>query len=355
MDRKSYETFLKNTDFKEAAIFGLSSRAKACFNWFAEYYPAVNIVAFIPDSKTDLQEFCGKSVLSFDYIKDHPEMVIIYAERDISEIESLKKKNELKNTFFIFYYVKPYLDTRNISYSEKEVRVLYQPNDLETQLFLDNFFLAKSYDWCMLLPIDALDWVAKYNKRYWDTTDNDLSAYDELTFLDCGAYTGDSLEDFYRQYSKSFRSAYVLEADKTKQTALENTVSALGIAGSTKIIMQGVSDEAGDYFVENAGTTSGRVVSTGEQEAQTVRIDDLNIQPIGRLCIKMDIEGLEMSALKGAAETIKRYTPEMAICIYHQTADIFEIPAYIKSLCPTYKFIIRGGVHTVCYCSTERF
>jgi len=261
----------------------------------------------------------------------------------------------MKNLFCIFYYAKPYFDTRNISYLEKEIRLLYQHSDQETSLFLDNFFLSQSFDWCMLLPIEALNWVARYNKRYWDRIDNDLSFYDDLTFLDCGAYTGDSLEDFYRQYNKSFRFAYALEVDETKRTALEDTIAALGITSATKIIMQGVSDEAGKYFVENVGTTSGKIVLAGEQEARTVRIDDLNIQVIGELCIKMDIEGLEMSALKGAAETIKKYLPEMAICIYHQTADIFEIPTYIKSLCNEYKFIIRGGVHTVCYCSTERF
>ena len=207
----------------------------------------------------------------------------------------------------------------------------------------------------MLLTLDSLDRIARYNKKYWDISDNDLNIYDELTFMDCGAYTGDSLEDFAKQYGAKLKYAYALEADNTKQEALKNTALALGIADSTQIIMKGVNDIAGDFFVENVGLTTGKVVEDGKHLAQTVRVDDLDIQPIGKLCIKMDVEGFEMPALKGAAEVIKKFKPELAICIYHQTADIFEIPKYIRSLCPDYKFIIRGGVHAVCYGSTSRF
>lgn len=355
MNKENYEMYIRNLTLRDVLIYGLSSHAKVCCEWIAEHFPDTKIAGFIPDTSTDKTFFCDRPILSFDQVKHTPETAILYAERDICEVESLIKKYGLKNTFFIFYYAKPYFDTRDISYPESEIRRLYQAGDTETQQYLDNLFLAKSYGWCMLLPAESAGWVARYNKRYWDKADNDLSLYNEMTLLDCGAFTGDSLEDFHKQYGNKLRYAYALEADKTKQSALQNTVSTLGMENKANILILGVSDEAGDYFVENAGTTSGRVVLTGEQETQTIRIDDLNIEPIGKLCIKMDIEGLEMPALKGSAETIKKLKPEMAICIYHQTADIFEIPTYIKSLCPDYKFTIRGGVHSVCYCSTERF
>ena len=355
MNRVSYNEFISNIDFKKVAIYGLSTRAKACLDWLYKHFPKIEIVGFIADSKTNLQMINKKPIVSLDYIKQNPDITVIYAERDIFNIEKLKAEYDIGNPFFIYYYVNPYLDTRDISYPDEEIRALYDPEDEETVLFLDNFFLAKSFDWSLLLPIDRINWVARYNKLYWDKTDNNLGAYDDLTLLDCGAYTGDSLEDFQKQYEKAFRFAYALEADKTKLASIEKTVTSLGLSNQISIIMKGVSNDAGEYFVENVGTTSGKIAKDGEQTVQTVRIDNLNIQSIGKLCIKMDIEGFEMHALKGAAETIKNYLPEMAICIYHQTADIFEIPAYIKSLCPEYKFIIRGGVHTVCYCSTKRF
>ena len=350
-----YKLFIENLTFDKIAIYGLSSRSKACCDWFSEHFPNVEIIGFIPESSTEKQCFCGISVLSIDDIKQRQEISVVYAERDVSNIENLKIKHGLKNDFYVFYYVKPFFDTGDRNYPEQEIRELYQPNDAETNMFLDNFFLAKEHGWSLLLSLDNLDWIARYNKKYWDKDDNDLSVYDELTFLDCGAYTGDSLEDFAKQYDVKLKYAYALEADSTKQEALKNTALTLGIADSTQIIMSGVNDIAGDFFVENAGLTTGKVVDAGEHSAQTVKIDDLDIKPIGQLCIKMDVEGFEMPALKGAAEVIKKYKPEMAICVYHHADDIFEIPKYIRSLCPDYKFIIRGGVHTVCYCSTSRF
>ena len=68
----------------------------------------------------------------------------------------------------------------------------------------------------------------------------------------------------------------------------------------------------------------------------------------------MDIEGSEKEAILGAQKTIKKYKPNLAICLYHKPEDLWELPLLINKIEPNYKMYLR--VHedlclsTVLYC-----
>lgn len=57
--------------------------------------------------------------------------------------------------------------------------------------------------------------------------------------------------------------------------------------------------------------------------------------------IKMDIEGAELEAIKGAKNTIQKYHPQLAISVYHKTEDILELPKLILEYNPRYKLYLR--------------
>ena len=73
--------------------------------------------------------------------------------------------------------------------------------------------------------------------------------------------------------------------------------------------------------------------------------------------VKMDIEGAELSAIKGAASSIRKFKPKLAISLYHKPTDIFEIPLYISKEFPFYEmFIEHYTIHaeeTVLYCTPK--
>ena len=78
-------------------------------------------------------------------------------------------------------------------------------------------------------------------------------------------------------------------------------------------------------------------------------IDDLvQRQIIDRVdFIKLDIEGYEFQALKGAEKSIRRFKPMLAISLYHKPVDMFEIPLYIASINPNYKLYLEHySIHT---------
>jgi len=68
-------------------------------------------------------------------------------------------------------------------------------------------------------------------------------------------------------------------------------------------------------------------------------IDNLNLENV--TFIKMDIEGAELNALKGAEKTLLRDKPKLAICIYHSNEDMICIAEYIHNLVPEYKLYVK--------------
>ena len=92
------------------------------------------------------------------------------------------------------------------------------------------------------------------------------------------------------------------------------------------------------------GGPSSRVAAAGvyADSVTTLSIDEMvRQQQLKSLdFIKMDIEGAEMPALKGAAESIRRFKPKLAISVYHKPDDFLTIPAYLQKLNPDYQFYL---------------
>lgn len=80
---------------------------------------------------------------------------------------------------------------------------------------------------------------------------------------------------------------------------------------------------------------------------ETLSIDDLvrekNLPRVD--FIKMDIEGAELPALKGAENTLKEFKPKLAISAYHKQDDFETIPRYLESLDLGYCYYLEH--HTI--------
>lgn len=86
--------------------------------------------------------------------------------------------------------------------------------------------------------------------------------------------------------------------------------------------------------------TSSRCKKNGKVKIHAVSLDHFietnNIERVDY--IKMDIEGAELNALKGAIKTITMFKPKLAISVYHKWDDIFTIPLFLHSIVPEYSF-----------------
>ena len=81
----------------------------------------------------------------------------------------------------------------------------------------------------------------------------------------------------------------------------------------------------------------------GSEVVETISIDDVvEGKILSRVdFIKLDIEGSELEALKGAINTLSIYKPKLAITVYHNFQDLWTIAQYIDNLKLGYKFYLR--------------
>lgn len=197
-----------------------------------------------------------------------------------------------------------------------------------------------------------------YTKGNWEMNqyfpDDIICLQEQETFVNCGAYHGEDVVTFIEclQNNKinEYKKIICIEADKENCSEMKEVLSGYK---NVEIISAGVWDKDGTLYM-NAGHGRSSCISRGRGGIEiSVKAIDNILMGQEVTYIKMDIEGSELKALHGAAESIKKYKPKLAICIYHKPEDLIEIPQYIQSLRGDYKFFIRNhnphAIETVLY------
>ena len=157
-------------------------------------------------------------------------------------------------------------------------------------------------------------------------------------FVDGGAYTGDTLLAFIRKTKNKYARCCAFEPGPENAAKLRALAGRQGFR-DVLVIDKGLWSRAEvlRFAVSQEPSISG-ISGTGNISVEVETID--NMSPDATF-IKLDVEGAELEALRGAAGTIKRNRPKLAVCLYHKPADLFEIPLFIKSLVPEYRFFLR--------------
>ena len=94
-------------------------------------------------------------------------------------------------------------------------------------------------------------------------------------------------------------------------------------------------------FTTSDTSFGSRILPSGQNWVQCVSIDRI-LPDFHPTFILMDIEGSEPAALKGAEQTLRRDSPDLAICVYHAPHHLWEIPLYLDSLGVGYRFYLRN-------------
>jgi FkbM family methyltransferase len=171
-----------------------------------------------------------------------------------------------------------------------------------------------------------------------------LDLGDNETFVDCGAFDGDSIQTFLDRTDGNFRRIYALEPDSSNRARLETYLSSLKVLDRQRVAVLpfAVSDFNGMAAFSDDGTVGSRLVTSAGalSHIECRRLDDL-AQIEGATFVKMDIEGSEPAALSGASRLIQRERPVLAVCAYHRCEHLWTLPVLLARLLPSARIYLR--------------
>jgi FkbM family methyltransferase len=182
--------------------------------------------------------------------------------------------------------------------------------------------------------------------------DNLFSPLENEVFVDCGAYNGDSLGEFLTR-RRVFKKIIAIEPDTINLQALQSRISGFpqDIRNRIQVLQEALGSSSG-LISFNATGTVGSSLGMGGTQVQCAPLDDILSNDCPSF-IKMDIEGAEYDALNGSHQVIGKFSPVLAICLYHAQEHLWKIPLLLRSFSNQYTFHLRRYSdecwETVCY------
>ncbi len=160
--------------------------------------------------------------------------------------------------------------------------------------------------------------------------------------IDGGAFTGDSIKEIKTCYGYIPNHIFAFEPDTDNLIKLLNAFSPEDLIKIHPIPAGLYSKDVEMKFIAS-GSSVSMISVDGEKVVPVQALDSHDAYKSVSL-IKMDIEGCELEALKGAENLIRHNHPRLAICIYHRNEDIVEIYSYLKQF--GYHFYMRQHAYS---------
>lgn len=171
--------------------------------------------------------------------------------------------------------------------------------------------------------------------------DSILCLGDDESYLDLGAYRGDTIEEFLAHTNGKYSHITALEPDRKTFLKLRQYA---GEMPEIQLFNMGIWDSDTDLFFESSLGRGSSITENGKQALSVTCIDTLYSRRRVTY-IKMDVEGAEERAINGGRLVIERDRPKLDIALYHRSGDIFRLPLLIHSIQPEYKLYIRQQPH----------
>lgn len=166
-----------------------------------------------------------------------------------------------------------------------------------------------------------------------------LGLGEKESFLDLGAYRGDTVEEFLK-HTKSYEKIVAVEPDKRTFKKLQTNCD--NIKNCTLLNNAVWSCNCTLNFDGNKGR--GASAKAGNEKIDAISVDSIFKEHGEFTYLNIDIEGAENQMLCGAVTALQK-KPKLCVAAYHRSEDIFELVNKINSINPGYKIYLRHHPH----------
>jgi FkbM family methyltransferase len=266
---------------------------------------------------------------------------IIIASKYVREIKDQLIKNGVKNVIPHYVLSILYPDSlpnilhRNAfesirSEKEKITKVYYSLFDGESKkLFLDLLKFRIS-----LLPDDlpTIKHEQYYPGSFWILSDDE-------TYVDVGAYDGDTLNQFINHSKGIFNKYIALEPDKKNFQELVKNIPG-NLKDNIQVHCLGAGAERNVVSFSKFGRDDSFITENGEDKIEIISLDEL-CQDDKVTTVKIDVEGYEPDVLKGMKNIITSLKPKLAVCVYHRPSHLWDLALQIMDYNSHYNLYLR--------------
>ncbi|OUM03848.1 FkbM family methyltransferase [Variovorax sp. JS1663] len=155
-------------------------------------------------------------------------------------------------------------------------------------------------------------------------------------FVDCGAHRGTVIQKLLAVTGWQYGSIHAFEPDIENFAALE-TLTPWPLA-NFRAHQRAVSDRPETLRFHQTGTMGSCISEAGTSTTHCVKLDDV-VEKAS--FIKLDVEGYEARALRGASRLLREQRPRLAVASYHYAEDLLDIAQVIDEHAPDYSFYLR--------------
>ena len=175
-----------------------------------------------------------------------------------------------------------------------------------------------------------------------DEAFRELLCLKDESYLDLGAYRGDTVDEFLR-YTDGYRSITAVEPNPKNYRKLSEHIAHLDNAAA---LNAGIADAVGTMTV---GKKAGRMPVLGVPDGIEVAVTTVDALDLSPTYIKVDIEGMESAMLRGAERTLRQYKPKLNLAAYHRTGDFFSLINRLHEINPAYRIYLRKHPYIPCW------